>query len=515
MPLDYDVFYSSDAVSNGLIPFCNIGMHPLDIAAKVIEVPQAYQSQLYRSAMQLPIVNDALRSLERIQVLDVGCGTGAGLHVIHKTLENFCRGHLSIVGIDKCQIAIKHSKKFHSKHKVLHYDVEKRMSAFSRDKFDLVVGIQSLQECSAASLDELQRIMKPHALLVMADFVCPQQTFDFLNIISTHPNFKLVFQKDASYHATLAAKAGSPGLRNVLNECVNDKQLQKIMADMLILKKTKIYEDLRLGNIQFGFFCFEYVPTTTTDEDKNVENEHERWESDQSCSDDDDDDIDDSANPSYYDYKEIYPQLELLRSNYTTIQKEALKAQLSHDWPNWPEDHYIGEDGEWRVFPLCYTFPAWDASKTTWVSGTCVQCPNTVALLKQIPGIRTALFSKLGPQTTLGAHRGWADLANDILRCHVGLDVPQFDANIPEATDEEASCCIVVSGESRAQANGRVFVFDDSKIHYAFNHHPSKSRCILILDLYRPDHLPRGMARGGHTDELDDFIEQYNAAMNC
>ncbi|KDO27604.1 hypothetical protein SPRG_06872 [Saprolegnia parasitica CBS 223.65] len=506
---DYDGYYGSDAVAKGYLPYCNIGLHDSD-AKLMHDVPQAHNAHLYHGLLKLSPVADAIsHHTHRLHVLDVGCGTGAGLHVIQKTLEAWTSSPITTVGVDKCASAVKaHKKLYGGKPKVLQYDVEGRMTAFARAKFDLVTAVQSLQECTPSALTELSRVLKPQGLLLVADFVNPRQPFDCLHALQSHADFRLLEHRDVSFSATIAAKSSSTGLRAVLNECVSDAALRAAMAEMLTLKKTPQYEDVRLGALQYGLFCFEYVPSTPVpDVLPPVDNALTDDSSDNDDDDDDDDDIDDKCNPSYYDYSEVFPQLELLRSHYETIRDEALKAQLAHDWPNWPEDHYIGEDGEWRVFPLCYTFPAWDASKTTWVHGTCAQCPATVALLQAIPGIRTALFSKLGPETTLGAHRGWADLANDILRCHIGLDVPTYDG-------DDATCCIVVDGEPRAQANGRVLVFDDSKLHFAFNRHPTAARCILIVDLYRPAHLPRGMARGGHTDELDAFIAQYNAAMN-
>lgn len=72
----------------------------------------------------------------------------------------------------------------------------------------------------------------------------------------------------------------------------------------------------------------------------------------------------------------------------------------------WPEDHFsLSVDAsnrkDWTVFPLMYTFPAYDESKKTWVNSTCQWCPKTAALLRQIPNTRTALFSKLGPNTNV------------------------------------------------------------------------------------------------------------------
>lgn len=57
---------------------------------------------------------------------------------------------------------------------------------------------------------------------------------------------------------------------------------------------------------------------------------------------------------------------------------------------------------------------------------------------------------------------------------------------------------------------GRPLIFDDSKIHRAFNYHPTQSRVVLIVDLARPKDLPKGFATGGHSEELDSFIRQMS-----
>ena len=58
-----------------------------------------------------------------------------------------------------------------------------------------------------------------------------------------------------------------------------------------------------------------------------------------------------------------------------------------------------------QVLPFVHTFPGYDETKTTWVEPTLEQCPKIGALLKSLPGIRTALLSRLGPNTTLGVHQ--------------------------------------------------------------------------------------------------------------
>jgi ornithine lipid ester-linked acyl 2-hydroxylase len=168
-----------------------------------------------------------------------------------------------------------------------------------------------------------------------------------------------------------------------------------------------------------------------------------------------------------------------------------------------PEDHFTQQQAytnnrDWTVFPLLYTFPAYNESKITWVGSTCAALPETTALLKRIPNIRTALFSKLGPETELSSHTGWEDLANYVLRCHICLDIPQTGL-----------CGLHVEDEEQYHKNGHVLVFDDSKNHWAFNYSDTESRTVLIVDLMRPKHIPLGRATGGHTDELDSFMTWF------
>lgn len=182
------------------------------------------------------------------------------------------------------------------------------------------------------------------------------------------------------------------------------------------------------------------------------------------------------------------------------FRREALAIP---QWTPWPEtQHYsVGPNGEitWTVFPLCYCFPAHDVTQRKWVEETRQFCPRTCDLLESILGdtLRTALFSRLKPETVLEAHTGWADLANAVLRLHIPLIVPE-------------GCGTWVDGCVETHQTGRPLLFDDSKIHRAFNYHPTQSRIVLIVDLERPATLPPGRATGGHSDELDQFIAQMS-----
>jgi hypothetical protein len=218
--------------------------------------------------------------------------------------------------------------------------------------------------------------------------------------------------------------------------------------------------------------------------------------------------------PPYVNLEEDYSKVVLETlfdpKHVEIFRQEAL--QIPH-WTPWPEtQHYSvsssahadNPEKPWTVFPLCYCFPSNQPQNRTWVESTQGFCPGTCKILKSLKTdelvVRTALFSQLAPETTLEGHTGWADLANHVLRLHIPLVVPDGDL-----------CGTWVDGCVETHHEGRPLLFDDSKIHRAFNYHPTQSRMVLIVDLARPECLPKGFATGGHSEELDGFIQQMSA----
>eukprot|EP01038_Epipyxis_sp_PR26KG_P005860 gene5860-8084_t len=204
----------------------------------------------------------------------------------------------------------------------------------------------------------------------------------------------------------------------------------------------------------------------------------------------------------FYKWEETFPELQILLDNIPIILEDSLRIK---QWVPWPEDHFAltyGADNtnDWTVFPLLHTFPAYVERNQSWVTSTCSLCSKTAELLRSIPNIRTALFSKLGPGTKLSSHTGWADLANYVLRAHICLDIP---------TDPENCCGLLVDGEVQYHAPGKIIVFDDSKPHRAFNHSEDQARTVLIVDILRPSYVPFGRATGNHTSELDNFVSKF------
>lgn len=231
--------------------------------------------------------------------------------------------------------------------------------------------------------------------------------------------------------------------------------------------------------------------------------------------------------PPYLNLAEEYPasfQASLFSSQaLQDFTEEALRIPR---WTPWPEtQHYSASSNDdvdddfhaWTVFPLCYCFPANQPGNLSWVPATSAFCPKTCQRLRETlgPYLRTALFSQLAPHCVLEAHTGWADLANHVLRLHIPLVVPSSlnsgieNSNSSNSNSNDGLCGTWVDGCVETHVHGRPLLFDDSKIHRAFNY-SSKTRIVLIVDLARPDHLPTGYATGGHSDELDAFIQKMS-----
>lgn len=110
------------------------------------------------------------------------------------------------------------------------------------------------------------------------------------------------------------------------------------------------------------------------------------------------------------------------------------------------------------------------------IAENCAKCPRTAALLADIPGMTTAMFSVFHPGAEVPTHTG---PYNGYLRYHLGLLVP----------DAPDACGITVKGETRQWTEGGSLLFDDTWPHSAWNRAASM-RIVLFLDVLRPLPFP-------------------------
>ena len=198
---------------------------------------------------------------------------------------------------------------------------------------------------------------------------------------------------------------------------------------------------------------------------------------------------------TFYDTS-IYP--ELTNINYSIVKNELLNYinQPDNNWIEWPEyDLWKNNNpsSSWTIIPLM-SFSKWSDKNTK-------KFPKTTTQLKKIKGLVSAGFSKLGTNTTLSLHKGWGNLSNNILRCHLGLIVP------------ESKCKIFVMGisnDSMYQEESKWIIFDDSLYHSASNEDNSKDRIILLVDIERPSYIEKGISDIDNSLELNNFIDEFN-----
>ena len=108
------------------------------------------------------------------------------------------------------------------------------------------------------------------------------------------------------------------------------------------------------------------------------------------------------------------------------------------------------------------------------------RCPQTMAAMRNVPLAEikgqspSVLFSILRPGVRIPPHHGFT---NARLFCHLPLIVPPNCGKLR------------VGNESRAWAEGRLIVFDDTMEHEAFNA-SNQVRVVLLFDIWRPELTP-------------------------
>jgi aspartyl/asparaginyl beta-hydroxylase (cupin superfamily) len=168
-----------------------------------------------------------------------------------------------------------------------------------------------------------------------------------------------------------------------------------------------------------------------------------------------------------------FPWVAEVERNWTTIRDELLAVLEDREaLPNFQDiskdQIEITDDDRWKTFFLYgYGFQAKLGVE---------MCPRTAALMRQIPGMTTAMFSILSPRKHILDHRG---PYKGVLRYHLGLIVPR---------DKEA-CRIRVGDDVRHWEEGQSLIFDDTYNHEVWND-TDDTRVVLFVDVLRPLPFP-------------------------
>ena len=157
----------------------------------------------------------------------------------------------------------------------------------------------------------------------------------------------------------------------------------------------------------------------------------------------------------FYDTS-CFPFTKKLEDKWPLVLAEFNNLK-SRTFPYPETDLYMGE---WDVLPFVFFGEIY--------VDNCKKCPHTWDLLGEIPGLRTASFSILGPSTEIAPHTGFT---KKVIRCHLSLEIPH-------------GCAIIVGDVPKRWEEGKCLVFDDTTEHYAYNK-SDKDRVVLIIDVDR------------------------------
>jgi len=173
-----------------------------------------------------------------------------------------------------------------------------------------------------------------------------------------------------------------------------------------------------------------------------------------------------------------YQVVTLLEAAFDGIREEARRLTVA-DFVDWPEALTTVREGYdesgWKFFGLYSTHDAnvdalYDLGKNRQ------RCPFTSETCARLPGMTDAGFSAFLPGTHLWPHHGENQ---GILRCNLPLLVPSGDLGLK------------VEGQTRRWKAGECIVFDDTRLHEAWNH-GAGWRVVLIVT-FRPDTARRNI----------------------
>jgi len=158
-----------------------------------------------------------------------------------------------------------------------------------------------------------------------------------------------------------------------------------------------------------------------------------------------------------------------LEDNWEVIRAEAAMALQDLDSVPplasiSPDHRRIAPAGRWRSFFLVgYRYRE---------ENNCRICPRTAELVSEVPGLNSAFFSVLVPNTHLPAHTG---VSKAFLTCHLGVQVPR----------ESEKCRMRVVDQWLEWEEGKCLVFDDVFDHEVRND-SDETRIVLLVQFKRP-----------------------------
>lgn len=168
-------------------------------------------------------------------------------------------------------------------------------------------------------------------------------------------------------------------------------------------------------------------------------------------------------------------------------------------WKNYQNLVFDPKNMKWRIIPICACMPSNNPENMIWITNCEKFIPKIYNFVKSLKGVRNAIISRMGTNTKLHMHRGWACVSNHILRSHLPIII------------EEEKSGLIVFGKKQYHDVKKYIIFDDSMVHSGFNE-SKKDRYVLIIDFERPKDADKGISRVEFTQGMttEDVMVSFN-----
>jgi len=152
-------------------------------------------------------------------------------------------------------------------------------------------------------------------------------------------------------------------------------------------------------------------------------------------------------------YKEFFDDIKLHWKVFRDEAKNVIDKEITIPW----HEEKL-HNNKWDVFPIIWQRQLSPLSEYT---------NNSFDIVNKYSFVRNCGFSIMRPQCEIYPHAGYT---NEVLRCHLGLIVP------------EGNCGIKVEDEVCNWREGDILFFDDTKLHSTWNK-TDQMRVVLLVDL--------------------------------
>ena len=188
-----------------------------------------------------------------------------------------------------------------------------------------------------------------------------------------------------------------------------------------------------------------------------------------------------------------YPRVveSLIKNKPVILQELNNLIKSEKQWSVWDEKNYSGKKKHFSHSTHDEIIERLNAKKikpetkdNTWtlygfilngktISENAKNVPQTLQIIKSLPGVVNAGFSCLAPNKSTGYHK---EIDMGFHRVHLPLIIPKGD------------CAIKVGSDVRKWIDEDILIFDDRKMHCAWNN-TKEYRYVMVVDVLRPDYV--------------------------